>query len=114
MVKVPDHIPKPDYADNGIPTGEMALKEYEEIIICDKDTIERLRECGVIARKAIDVGHRMVAVGVTTDAINNAVHDFIIESGGYPSPLNYHGFPKSICTSVNEAICHGIPDDRPL
>ena len=56
----------------------------------------------------------MVAVGVTTDAINNAVHDFIIESGGYPSPLNYHGFPKSICTSVNEAICHGIPDDRPL
>ena len=69
--------------------------------------------------------------GVTTDEIDRAVHNFIIENGGYPSPLNYHGFPKSICTyfsadstcilsndnpfrSVNEVICHGIPDDRPL
>lgn len=56
----------------------------------------------------------MVAVGVTTDEINIAVHDFIVKSGGYPSPLNYNGFRKSICTSVNEVICHGIPDNRPL
>jgi len=56
----------------------------------------------------------MIKVGITTDEINNAVHDFIIENNAYPSPLNYHGFPKSICTSVNEVICHGIPDDRQL
>ncbi len=69
--------------------------------------------------------------GVTTDEIDRAVHHFIVDNGGYPSPLNYHSFPKSICTyrsnqqsqikhlfilfrSVNEVICHGIPDDRPL
>lgn len=51
---------------------------------------------------------------MTTDFIDAVVHDFIIKNGAYPSPLNYHGFPKSICTSINEVICHGIPDDRPL
>jgi len=56
----------------------------------------------------------MVAVGVTTEAIDEAVHNFIIGEGAYPSPLNYYGFPRSCCTSVNEIICHGIPDTRPL
>jgi len=74
----------------------------------------KIRECGIFARKALDTGHRMVKAGVTTNEINDAVHNYIIENNGYPSPLNYHGFPKSICTSVNEVICHGIPDDRPL
>ncbi|CAI5519640.1 unnamed protein product [Closterium sp. Naga37s-1] len=54
------------------------------------------------------------APGVTTDEIDRAVHEMIIEAGAYPSPLNYAGFPKSVCTSVNECICHGIPDSRPL
>lgn len=56
----------------------------------------------------------MVKPGVTTDSIDKAVHDFLIANEAYPSPLNYYHFPKSLCTSVNEVICHGIPDDRPL
>jgi methionyl aminopeptidase len=56
----------------------------------------------------------MVQPGITTDAIDIFVHDLCIEMGGYPSPLNYHGYPKSVCTSVNEVICHGIPDSRVL
>ena len=56
----------------------------------------------------------MVKAGITTDEIDKEVHKYIIERNGYPSPLNYNHFPKSLCTSVNEVICHGIPDDRPL
>jgi methionyl aminopeptidase len=52
--------------------------------------------------------------GITTDEIDKAVHQMITENGAYPSPLGYCGFPKSVCTSVNECICHGIPDSRPL
>lgn len=56
----------------------------------------------------------MVKPGVTTEEIDKAVHDFIISQDAYPSPLNYYSFPRSCCTSVNEIICHGIPDTRPL
>jgi len=56
----------------------------------------------------------MVKPGVTTEEIDKAVHDFIMENDAYPSPLNYYNFPRSCCTSVNEIICHGIPDTRPL
>ena len=56
----------------------------------------------------------MVKPGVTTEQIDEVVHNFIIAAGGYPSPLNYYNFPRSCCTSVNEIICHGIPDTRPL
>lgn len=52
--------------------------------------------------------------GIKTDEIDEAVHQMIIDNGAYPSPLGYGGFPKSVCTSVNECICHGIPDSRPL
>jgi methionyl aminopeptidase len=55
-----------------------------------------------------------VKVGVTTDEIDRIIHEATIERGGYPSPLNYNGFKKSCCTSVNEVICHGVPDMRPL
>jgi methionyl aminopeptidase len=58
--------------------------------------------------------HKAVEVGVTTDEIDRICHEFIIENDAYPSPLNYNKFPRSICTSINEAICHGIPDTRPL
>lgn len=60
------------------------------------------------------MGHKAVAVGVTTEEIDRIVHEYIIDNDAYPSPLNYHGFPRSCCTSVNEVICHGIPDTRPL
>ena len=53
-------------------------------------------------------------VGITTDEIDQLVYDLSIAHNAYPSPLNYRGFPKSVCTSVNNVICHGIPDDRPL
>lgn len=73
-----------------------------------------IKECASVARDALDLGHKAIAVGVTTEEIDRIVHEFIIENNGYPSPLNYHGFPRSCCTSVNEVICHGIPDTRPL
>lgn len=57
---------------------------------------------------------QMVKPGVTTDSIDKAVHEMIVQGGAYPSPLGYGGFPKSVCTSINECICHGIPDSRPL
>lgn len=56
----------------------------------------------------------MAGVGVTSDEIDRIVHEAAVDRDCYPSPLNYHGFPKSCCTSINEVICHGIPDTRPL
>ncbi|CAI5940158.1 unnamed protein product [Closterium sp. NIES-65] len=74
----------------------------------------RMREAGQLAARVRDHAGTLVKPGVTTDEIDRAVHEMIIEAGAYPSPLNYAGFPKSVCTSVNECICHGIPDSRPL
>jgi methionyl aminopeptidase len=78
------------------------------------EEIAILRETCSLARDALDLGHKAIAPGVTTEEIDRIVHEFIIENGGYPSPLNYYGFPRSCCTSINEVICHGIPDTRPL
>ncbi|KAK3730382.1 hypothetical protein QZH41_004669 [Actinostola sp. cb2023] len=68
----------------------------------------------LLAREVLDAGAEAIKVGVTTDEIDRIVHEACIERHCYPSPLNYHNFPKSCCTSVNEVICHGIPDKRPL
>lgn len=67
-----------------------------------------------LAREVLDEGVKVAAIGVTTDEIDRVVHEAAVERECYPSPLNYHGFPKSCCTSINEVICHGIPDMRPL
>lgn len=67
-----------------------------------------------LAREVLDEGVKVADIGVATDEIDRVVHEAAIERECYPSPLNYHGFPKSCCTSVNEVICHGIPDMRPL
>ncbi|CAL4181346.1 unnamed protein product, partial [Meganyctiphanes norvegica] len=67
-----------------------------------------------VAREVLDEGVAAAAVGVTTDEIDRIIHEAAVERECYPSPLNYHGFPKSCCTSINEVICHGIPDNRPL
>ena len=73
-----------------------------------------MRPAGVAAREVLlDVG-AAVRPGVTTDELDRICHEACIARGGYPSPLHYKGFPKSLCTSVNEIICHGIPDDRVL
>lgn len=73
-----------------------------------------MRASGKAAREVLDIAGRVVKAGVTTDEIDAAVHAACLERGAYPSPLNYRKFPKSCCTSVNEVICHGIPDMRPL
>jgi methionyl aminopeptidase len=83
-------------------------------LLHDGASARRMRAAARIAREALDLACSLASVGVTTDAIDNAVHDTLLSRGVYPSPLNYAGFPKSLCSSVNEVICHGIPDLRPL
>eukprot|EP00979_Chaetoceros_neogracilis_P006226 scaffold1248_cov221-Chaetoceros_neogracile.AAC.8 len=73
-----------------------------------------MRAAGRVAREVLDIAGAAIKPGVTTDEIDSIVHKESLKRGAYPSPLNYHGFPKSCCTSVNEVICHGIPDDRKL
>jgi methionyl aminopeptidase len=65
-----------------------------------------------LAAQVLQMAGAMVQPGVTTDAIDAAVHEMVVKAGAYPSPLNYGKFPKSVCTSVNECLCHGIPDAR--
>jgi methionyl aminopeptidase len=108
MRYVPDSIVKPPYAETGI------VPRYNESRIKEPDVIERMRVAGAAAKDILRRAGEMVRPGITTDEIDIFVHDACIEMGGYPSPLNYHGYPKSVCTSVNEVICHGIPDSRVL
>ncbi|GKV43922.1 hypothetical protein SLEP1_g51159 [Rubroshorea leprosula] len=106
---VPDHIPKPPYA------GSSLLPELSsEHQIHDAEGIARMRAAGELAARVLDYAGTLVRPSVTTDEIDKAVHKMIIEAGAYPSPLGYGGFPKSVCTSVNECMCHGIPDSRQL
>lgn len=106
---VPAHIKRPEYADTGgseeSPLLQTKLSGRE---------IEQMRRTCHAARRVLDKAVKAVRPGVTTDYLDAVVHNACIAEGAYPSPLNYNGFPKSVCTSVNEVICHGIPDDRPL
>jgi methionyl aminopeptidase len=108
MRPVPPHIARPPYAD----TGEVVRTTGTGIQT--PETIERMRTAGRIAADVLQLVGAAVRPGVTTEALDVLAHDACIERGAYPSPLNYHGYPKAICTSVNEVICHGIPDDRAL
>jgi methionyl aminopeptidase len=88
---------------------------YSEVYLFkDPDEINRMKASGHLARRMLDYALSLAAPGVTTDYIDLKVHEEIIKHGAYPSPLLYSGFPKSICTAVNEVACHGIPDSRPL
>ena len=107
-------IAQPDYADSGIPESELKKDRTNRIPLPTTAQIAALRESCAIAREALDIGGRLVKAGTTGEAIDSAVHEYIVSKGGYPSPLNYRNFPKSCCVSVNEVICHGIPDQRPL
>lgn len=78
------------------------------------EIIEKMREAGRIACGAMHEAGKAVAPGVTTDELDRIAHEYMLDHGAYPSTLGYRSFPKSICTSVNEVICHGIPDARPL
>ncbi|KAI4381430.1 hypothetical protein MLD38_007500 [Melastoma candidum] len=106
---VPDHIPRPPYvATRDLP--EIA-SEYQ---VHDAEGIERMRAASELAARVLNYAGTLVRPSVTTDEIDKAVHQMIIDAGAYPSPLGYGGFPKSVCTSVNECMCHGIPDSRQL
>ena len=111
---VPDAVKKPDYAKTGAPNTHFQALADKAPPVCGPEEIAKIREACKIARGAIDAGHRAVAPGVTTEEIDRVVHEYIIANDAYPSPLNYYNFPRSCCTSVNECICHGIPDTRPL
>jgi len=108
MRTVPPEIPRPDYAESGDPVRRR------QPWVQPADVIRRMRVAGRAAAEVLEVGAAAIAPGVTTDAIDAVVHQAYIDRGGYPSTLNYRHYPKSLCTSVNEVICHGIPDDRPL
>ena len=108
-----EKIKFPDYALDGLPKNRPALFPWV-IEVKKPDEIEKMRKSGRCAREVLDLAGREVRPGITTDEIDRIVHEATIARGAYPSPLNYHNFPKSCCTSVNEVICHGIPDDRPL
>jgi methionyl aminopeptidase len=108
---VPAAIPRPDYAESGHPGPSPAITRE---LLEDPDRVRRMRTaCHAAAEVLAEVG-RAVAPGVTTDHLDEAAHQAYLDRGGYPSTLNYHGYPRSLCTSVNEVICHGIPDDRAL
>jgi methionyl aminopeptidase len=76
------------------------------------DDFEGMRKAGRLAAETLDFITPHVVPGVSTEALNQLCHDFIIQAGAIPAPLGYRGFPKSICTSVNHVVCHGIPDDK--
>ncbi|GAB9477143.1 hypothetical protein Gpo141_00014205 [Globisporangium polare] len=112
MQKVPDHIKKPDYWQTGQPISEQQADN--KIPVYTAKQIEGIRAACRAGREVLDIAGRALRVGVTGDEIDRIVHDACIERGCYPSPLNYYNFPKSLCISVNEVVCHGIPDSRPF
>jgi methionyl aminopeptidase len=102
---VPTAIRRPPYA---LEPGTLASA------LAPGDRDQRMRAAGRAAREVLDEVGAAVAPGVTTDTLDRIAHDAYIARGGYPSTLRYRGYRKSVCTSVNEIICHGIPDDRQL
>ena len=105
---VPAAITRPEYVDRPAPARFTGSE------IKNAETIERMRIAGRIAAQTLAEVGKAVAPGVTTDELDRIGHEFMLDHGAYPSTLGYRGYPKSLCTSVNEVICHGIPDSRPL
>ncbi len=105
---VPASVPHPHYVDRAAPD------RYTGSDVQTPETIELMRESSRIASDAMYEAARAIAPGVTTDELDAIAHEYMLDHGAYPSALGYRAFPKSICTSVNDVICHGIPDTRPL
>ena len=113
MKLVPKDIGRPDYADH--PQGHSLAEKRDTNPRPTRlrgEDVEGMRTVCRLAREVLDLACAAVKPGVTADQIDKIVHDACVERKSYPSPLNYFGFPKSVCTSVNEVICHGIPDNR--
>jgi len=106
MRTVPSHIARPSYADSGL------VERWDEPTVKSDDVIERMRHAGRVASEVLRLSGEFLRPGITTDEVDEYTHNLFIERGAYPSTLNYHGYPKSLCTSANEVICHGIPDSR--
>jgi methionyl aminopeptidase len=101
---VPDSIARPEYV------GRPGPERYRGPEVKNSETIERMRIAGRIAADALAAVGAAVRPGVTTDELDRVGHEYLLDHGAYPSTLGYRGFPKSLCTSLNEVICHGIPD----
>src|ERR687890_1639098 len=101
---VPPSIVRPEYV------GKKRPKEWRGSHVQTPETIEKMRVAGRLAAQATQLAGEHCKPGVTTDEIDRVVHEFLVDHGAYPSTLGYKGFPKSCCTSLNEVICHGIPD----
>jgi len=105
---VPAAIARPEYVDRPAPA------KYTGPEVKDAETIERMRIAARIAAQAMAAAAAVIQPGITTDEIDRVGHEFLLDHSAYPSTLGYRSFPKSLCTSVNEVICHGIPDSRRL
>lgn len=105
---VPASIQRPEYV------GRPGPARFEGSEVKSPETIERIRRAGRIAAQAIQEVGRHVKPGVTTDELDAVGHEFLVGHDAYPSTLGYRGFPKSLCSSLNEVICHGIPDSTVL
>jgi methionyl aminopeptidase len=103
---VPSHIPRPEYVDKPAPA------KFTGSEVKDDETIAKMRIAGRLAAQARELVGSHVAPGITTDELDRIGHEFLCDHDAYPSTLGYRGFPKSLCSSVNEVICHGIPDSR--
>ena len=90
------------------------MNQSKTIKIHTSEDFEGMRKAGRLAAETIDAVTPLVKPGVTTEELNTFCHDFIVQHGAQPAPLNYRGFPKSICASVNHVVCHGIPGDKKL
>ncbi|KAJ9053402.1 hypothetical protein DSO57_1024578 [Entomophthora muscae] len=106
---IPSTINKPPYAYTKEPKVWCT-----EISIKNHDSIAKMRASGRLARNTLELARSLCIPEKTTLEIDSILRKFILDAGAYPSPLNYMGFPNSVCTSVNNVICHGIPDERPL
>lgn len=105
---VPATIARPEYV------GKKAPSKFSGSDVYSAEKIELIRESGRIAAQAIELVGQSIRPGITTDELDVIAHNFLLANNAYPSTLGYRGFPKSICSSVNEVICHGIPDNTVL
>jgi methionyl aminopeptidase len=105
---VPSRIRRPEYV------GKVAPSRFTGSDVYPAEKIELIRESGRIAAQAIEAVGQAIRPGVTTEELDRIGYDFLIANDAYPSTLGYRGYPKSICSSINEVICHGIPDDTVL
>lgn len=105
---VPSDIVRPEYV------GKTAPAKFTGSDVKSPEAIEKIRAAGRIAAQAIQLVGEACRPGITTDELDRIGHEFVIANGAYPSTLGYRGFPKSLCSSINEVICHGIPDDTVL